>query len=381
MPPVKAFFRILFWQGIQGGIFMQNENKNTAIDAITLSKKDKATKKTTYRTRKKAGETAEIPNKLPIITNSKYQNAMTLNKNATAYLQPISSIDNLKYKNGTLLYKGLPMTSKDINNLCTEDCIEKINLSLLRALYAIILNCSFKSHPTNQASNSVFTIYYPDFAKKIGKSSNIGKNDVNEFIRNIVHLQTVLGVIGNGAKANDILPVLTNIKTDSEKNTISFTCPYMTRLIRDIYHASIRVNKKGEPLLKKNGEPQMSPSYSYLIDMSIVKEKNKKAVEIVFIVITLIEQAGNNTPHIRAKTIIDRNRLLSESLERQSNGGKNTLLKRAFKKAWELLRTKTSLDSAYKNICLPDPEDISSIPTSSTLNMVFRFSHEGKTKT
>lgn len=360
---------------------MQNENKKTSISATIHSKTGKPPKKATYRTIKKAGDIAEIPDRLPVITNSKYQNAMTFNKNDTAYLQPVTTINNLKYKDGALLCKGLPMTSIELSNLCTEDCIEKMNLLLLRALYGIILNALSKDHPANLAMDRVFTIYYPNFARKIGKSSNIGKSDVEEFIRNINYLQTVLGVINNGTKGSDILPVLTNIKTDSAKNTISFASPYLTTLIRNIYHTSIRRNKKGEPLLKKSGEPQMSPSYSYLIDMGIAKERNKIAAEIVFIVVTLIEQAGNNTPHIRAKTIIDRNRLLSRSLEGKSNGNKNTLLRRAFKKAWELLRTRTSLDSAYKNICLPNPEDISAIPTSSTLDKVFEFPHEGKANT
>lgn len=360
---------------------MQNKNKKTSISATIHSKTVKPIKKATYRTIKKAGDIAEIPDRLPVITNSKYQNAMTFNKNDTAYLQPVTTINNLKYKDGALLCKGLPMTSTELSNLCTEDYIEKMNLLLLRVLYGIILNTFSKEYPANQAMDRVFTIYYPDFARKIGKSSNIGKSDVEEFIRNINHLQTVLGVINNGTKGSDILPVLTNVKTDSAKNTISFASPYITMIINNIYHTSIRKNRKGEPLLKKNGEPQMSPSHSYLIDMGIAKERNKKAVETVFIVVTLIEQAGNNTPHIRAKTIIERNRLLSRSLEGQSNGNKNTLLKRAFKKAWELLRTRTSLGSAYKNICLPDPKDISAIPTSSTLDMVFKFPHEGKAKT
>lgn len=356
---------------------MQNENKKTSVSAVTLSKTNSSAEKTTYRTIKKAGDIAEIPGRLPVITNSSYQNAMTFNQNDTAYLQPITATDNLKYKDGALLHKGLPMTLTDLNSLYAEEYIKKMNLILLRALYGIILNALSEEHPENPAADCVYTFYYPDFAKKIGIKSNIGKNDADELVKNIGHLQSILGVISN----RTILPVLTNIKSDPAKNTIRFSSPYLTTIMNHIYQDSQRKNKKGELLLKKNGEPQMSPSHSYLVDMSIVKERNKKAAEIVFIVVALIEQAGNNKPHIRASTITKRSRLLSRSLEGQSGSNKNTLLKRAFKKAWELLRTKTSLSSAYKNICLPDPEDISAIPTSSTLNMVFQFPHEGKTKT
>lgn len=360
---------------------MKDKNNKTNTFSTNLSKTDTSGKKAAYRTSRKAGDTAQIPDRLPIITNTKYQNALTPIKNDTAYLQPITSVDSLKYENGTLSYRDLPITSAALNSLIPEHSIEKINLPLLRALYGIILNNLPKVSLSNPTLNNVFTIYYPDFARKTGKSSNIGKNDINEFAKNIEHFKTVLGVISNGTKSGDILPVLTDIKIDSGKNTISFASPYIVRLIGDIYKTSIRKSKKGEPLLKKNGEPQMSPSYSYLIDMSIVKERNRKAVEIVFIVVTLIEQAGNNTPHIRAKTIIERNSLLSKSLQGQSCSNKNILLKRAFKKAWELLNNKTYLATSYKNIHLPDPENDSDIPISTTLDMVFKFPHEGKIKT
>lgn len=67
-------------------------------------------------------------------------------------------------------------------------------------------------------------------------------------------------------------------------------------------------------------------------------------------------------------------------MEGQTTGNKNTLLKRAFVKAWQLLRKKTFLAGTYKNIHLPDPEDPAVIPKVSTLNMVFSFPHEGKNK-
>lgn len=191
-------------------------------------------------------------------------------------------------------------------------------------------------------------------------------------------LQTVIGIINNGSGGCDISPAIIYLGHDPEKNTISFCSPYMVKIISNIHKASIKRDKTGKPLLKKNGEPQMLPAYSYLTDMAITKEKNKKAVEIVLIVVALIEQSGNNTPHIKVQTIVDRNRLLYESLREQRAGSKNILLSRAFKKAWELLNTKTYLSSVYKNIQLPNPEDISAIPTSSTLNMVFKFPHKGK---
>ena len=191
-----------------------------------------------------------------------------------------------------------------------------------------------------------------------------------------------MGIVDKGTRGNDILPVLVFMGNDVDKNIIRFSSPYMVRVIQDIYKASIRKSKVDLPITDKQGNVLTLPSHSYLIKSSITKEKNKKAVEIVFIIVTLIEQAGNNVPHIKAETIVERNTQLKESLmASKSTSDKNKKLNRAFTKAWELLRTQTDLLNTYKNIVLPDPKApdfCKYIPTTSTLDTVYEFPHEGK---
>lgn len=332
-----------------------------------------------YRTKALCGDTAAIPDRLPIITNPSYKNALTFNKNANAYLQALSDTSGLKYSNNTFCYKGLPATLEKLDSIFTNENTETFNIPLLWALYGIILN-SFQLTGKLEYGK-IITIYFPEFAYKIGKSPNIGKKDITEYTNSIRRFQTVVGIINNGTKSDDILPVIDYVEHDAATHTISFSSPYIVRIIQDIREASIRKDRKGQPKLKKNGEPMMFPSHSYIVDMSIVSEKNKKALEIVFVIVALIEQAGNNTPHIRADTIISRCPQLHKSLVRQSAGNKNNLLKRAFSKAWDLLRAKTALTTVYNNIRIPDAKDIAAIPTSSTLSMPFNFPHNGKTKT
>lgn len=116
------------------------------------------------------------------------------------------------------------------------------------------------------------------------------------------------------------------------------------------------------------------------LNSSIAKERNKKAVENVIIITTLIEQKGDRILHITAKEIIERNPQLKQGLEGKSTAQINVVLKRAFQKTWELLDTQTKLKEQYEDICLPDPCDAKNIPTKSTLNMVFSFPHNGKKK-
>ena len=117
----------------------------------------------------------------------------------------------------------------------------------------------------------------------------------------------------------------------------------------------------------------MLPSHSYLVKTSIAKERNRRAAEIVCVVVTLIEQAGNNVPHIKAQTIVDRCPDLKNALNAADSSNKSHVLRRAFAGAWKMLPKQTRLAEVYKNIQFP-----SAIPTASTLDMVFEFPHDGK---
>lgn len=334
--------------------------------------------KKTNRTKKKAGEIDEVPTIIPTITNKKYQNAMTLNADSTAYLQPFSSVDNLVYENGQILFRGLPASAATLKEYFTSTGIENFDLPLLRLFYGIILNRFAKTWKEDQSIEGYVTIYYPDLAKKLGKSSNISKSDVQSCIDSIMQFQTIMGIIDNGSKGTEIIPVLVYMGNDTEKNTISFASPYMVKVIKNVFNASIRKNKTGLPQLKKDGNPQLLPAYSYMIKSSIGKERNKKAVEIVFVIVSLIEQSGNHCPHIKAKTIIDRIPILKNSIDNcKTTSDKNKMLKRAFSKAWGILPKHTKLKETYQDIKLPSSTDV---PSMSSLDIVYKFPHNGKTK-
>lgn len=357
-----------------------SETKADTEEVIEVEATEPEEKKE-YRTKAKAGDVAEIPSKMPLITNSTWQNAMTYNDDDTAYLQPLSSVEGLTYEYGRLILGGLPATAAQIKHLYTKDNIENFDLPLLRVFYAVILNQFAKTWKEDKSVDEVITIYYPDLAKQIGKGSNISRSDVEKTISSILSFRNIIGITEKG---NNILPVLVYLGEDREKNTISFASPYMLKVIKDLSKASVRKSKQGLDIVDKNGMPKMLPAYTYIPDMALAKEKNKKAVEIVCIVVTTIEQAGSHgTPHISAKTIIERNPLLKQSIDNATRlSNKNTFLARSFEKAWELLRTKTNIMERYKNIKLPDPKakdfKLKYIPTMSTLDMVFEFPHEGK---
>lgn len=184
----------------------------------------------------------------------------------------------------------------------------------------------------------------------------------------------------NGRPDKSYFPVLTFAGYDAEDNTISFISPYLMYIVRKIYSSSLKLDKKGNPRLKQNVRPMLNPFNSYLIKTSIIVERNKAAIENVRIIIQVIEQTGSiGTPHIKASTIIERNEALKQRLDRDKNPSR--LLGRVFKKTWELFRTQTTLLETYNSIVLPDPNDITKIPTPSNMHkLVFEFPHKGKNK-
>lgn len=346
------------------------------IETTKETQKPSDTKKE-YRTKAKAGDVVDMPEKYAIITKKEYQNAMGLFQEGHAYLQPLelASSDGLSFKDGKLCFKGLPASEADLKEYYTREVPEIIDLPLLRLFYSIILNDVSQKIKENKIPTSTYNVYLPDLFAMYGKRT-VSREQTLKMIDNIMSYHTLVGIVDG-----DILPVLVYLGESQKENTISFSSPYMNRVIENVYKVSIRTDKDGKPKLKKNGEPCMLPSHSYLIKPTIKAEKNQKAVEIVHIVTTLIEQAGNNEPHIKAKNIVERNMPLRYSLEGATPANQNTMLKRAFVKAWELLRTQTHLEETYPGIELPDPKNPRNIPTMSQLDsMVFTFKHNGKHK-
>lgn len=339
-------------------------------------------KKGLNRTRAKAGDIyKKIPQNLAVPTLPGYQHGLSLYQNGNAYLQPLTSTDGLKFQNGLMYFAGEQMrrvSEVELQNMKTKEGIENIDLALLRVFYSIILS-AFEATSCKTLKPNI-TLFVPDLAEFLGLQRNLNKQDLTRVISKTQQFHNIVGVMHetrNGKPTQSLYQVLNFESYDDKKNTITFSSPYMNHVIETVYNIAIRRDKKGAPRLKSNGEPMRLASHSYLVKSEISKERNKTAVENVIIITTLIEQAGDNVPRIKANTIIERNPQLQQRLENSTN--KRQFLKRTFEKTWELLRTKTRLQEVYRNIQLPDPKDPANIPTVATLeSTVFSFPHDGK---
>ena len=351
-----------------------------------------------YRTKaiaEKSNDLVPCPERLAVPTLQNYEHSISLHQDGKAFLQKLTmSTDGLQFENGEMFFEGdlEPISTVKLQDMRTNEGIEEIDIPLLTMYYTIILaeysRCLRNGETIQDVTSKVTTIYAPELARCLGiirkgEDGGLHKSDIANIMAKTRKFHNILGIMHitrNGKPDESYFPVLTFAGYDAEDNTISFISPYLRHIVRKIYSASIKLDKKGNPKVKRNGQPMLYPNNSYLVKSSIASERNEAAVANVFIIVQLIEQAGDKgIPNIKASTIIERNEFLKLRLQNSSNPAQ--LLKRAFKKTWQLLRDQTILLEVYDSIVLPNPKDISKIPTPGNLdNLVFRFPHKGKKK-
>lgn len=364
--------------------------------SAALERREHAAQARRNRTRKLAAKAgaAAMPDNLALPTRAPYDHAISTLENPAAYLQPIQRavLDGLTFENGKLYFRGMPASEANLVQYYdrTPQAVANLDLITLRGLYTAILadteqmasdkspqelddminDPNFIDHPVS--------FYVPSLLEKMGYGSNYNKAMAQALVNKLMSYTSILGIMQEkklGRTFDVQLPVMQFRRYWEATNNIAFSSPYLNLLVLRILRTAIQTDDHGKPKRKKSGRPFTLPSNTYLVRSSIMKERNKRAAEVVCIIVTLIEQAGDNTPNIKFQTIIDRCPDLDNALKAATPTDRDKILRRTFSKAWELLRTQTRLTETYKNIQLP-----TAIPTMSMLDDVLRFPHDGKIK-
>lgn len=330
----------------------------------------------------------DIPKTQASITLQPFETAMTLNDKGEIYLSPLKDniVETMDFQDGHIFIKGKEneLTDIEIQNFSTKEYINELDMTTLRMFYTIIFNEYEKSN--FQDIQSEIKIYLPDLFNVLGIKGNQDKSRVLAFVSKINKFKNLVGVIkqDTGDKrrkepATSYYALLNFNYYDEDTNTFSFSAPFLEQIAKNVYVNSLEVDNELHLVLDEKGNPKRKPCHSYLIKTEIGKERNKAAVENVYIIVTTIEQAGGYTAHISAKTIIERNPFLLQQLEDALPKHRNQILARTFKKTWELLHTMTLLEETYPNIKLPDPNDKDNIPKLKALeDYVYEFPHGKK---
>ena len=386
-----------------------------------------------YRTRRRSDATHKTyPSRIASITDPNYQYGLSTCARNKAFMVQVEDGDGLAFKDGRLFYYDRPVTLSLLNSIRSDDGFGggrhdrpdysddnpagSLNLPLLRALYSIITGgefldssdssrrwldrclygarnedgiCTALDTEDTETSDAI-TLYLPDFEDFIGNTRNLSHKSIEALISNIRSLQSLVGIIESD-KAGDkhsagrslykILPVIILHSYNTKANTLKVSSPYMSELYKTVQAESVMKNRKGGTIKKKDGTPVHRASHSYLIKPSIVSQKCRAAVENVFLIISLIEQAGmpkrgsrTMTAHIRMVELISRNPVLVSRLEHaKSNSDRSKILSRVFTKTYELLKRETCLTDSYKDLEIKEI-----VPKVSTVESdVFEIRHKG----
>ena len=344
----------------------------------------------TYRTKKMAGETDRVPELIMLPSTSNYRAALSFKEDGKDFVVPLRQELKIRYdKNtGEFYYDDVELDLLDLDKAREAD-LTTTDLWPLRVMYSIIgtsLIDQFNNgslNPKNVIDHSV-KVRVAELMGALCSKGNVSKDRAVDLINKLLNYSNVIGIIYEDDKIRNkewrsFYPMLLWMAIEEKDNTIRFTSPYLNMLLYKVMEESIRVDKKGLPQHKKNGELLFEAHHSYLVKTSISKERNKRAAEIARIVCVLIEEAGDHgVAHITAQYILNRHAELKQAIDSTSDvSNQNKILRRSFVKAWELLHTQTRLEEVYDSIKLPGEYDY---PTMATLEKSFDFPHKGKKK-
>ena len=340
-----------------------------------------------YRTASKAVSIAKMPENYAIITNAAYAPALKTAYGAskaeeTAYLMQIREDAMLTFEDGIAYIFSKAASETDFKNYITHERVDSLDIPLLTSLFTIMYQNIGKSLTEIESEDDLkrdlmnygVDIYIPDFMEYRGAGRNYSGKQIESVLKNIASFHNTIGIVEvrkYGRTYQDGYMLLLTSSIRKSDNTIHVVSPYMNMLIYKIFQQSIvRDKKTNEPKYTASGAIKTSKVYSFQ-DKRLSTARNKKAVEIVTVVVGLIETTGRNgTPHISVSKIIERCPSLREALEKyKNNHDKTQLLRRSFSEAWKYIRDYTDLQERY-GIRIPEMKDT---PTINTLGRIYEF--------
>lgn len=343
------------------------ENKLTLEEVAYLLKqheaqfearqKRKEPAKSKRKQAEESGAVINIPEKLALITKD-YKGALNLIVNPKGhYITRLDKkfIDNLQFnKNGTITTKENFLEILNTNDLVINPNIKEIDITLLESIYTVIF-----ANPESISKDTV-DILLSSLAR--GLNINTRGSLIQNLFNKLSIFNDVIGVFPNGS----FYKVLQISGYNNETGILTISAPYIIKILIDMGHIS--TEEIEQPKSKRKNNPFLN--HDFLIDLNIASERDKIAVEIVKNIVTFLRARGKTHADEKTgvihgakkiQTIINEIPTFIEQLEGQTTADKNKCLKRHFKKAYQLLREKTSIYEYYENLKIDER-----IPTVST---------------
>lgn len=317
-----------------------------------------------------------------VISDNKYKHALTPQKNKTAYIAVIDpkAFDGLTIQDGYLRLDDEIMGRFGQCIKGKYEDISEIDLPLLIQCYT----AAFKA--LHSSDSHTITVYQPQFFKEMGIDTHGSKSA--DIMKKITAFRDLWGYLAT-ATDKSLVKVFDLIEINEKNQTMTFAAPYMIRIWEklDAKNHIERNSKKGELISYDR------PYHNSLVHSTIANERNKTAVELVYLITSGLLLRGfipdgktynrkqiKNIPQgtitysVTFRTLLKNAPLLRNRIDSYSSiSDKNRALRRAFEKAYSLLETKTDAQQYFCNL-----QWQTFIPTMTTLDAVLTFTHEGK---
>ena len=312
------------------------------------------------------------------ISDKKYKFALTTKRNKSAYIQVVKPgfFEKLDFTGGVITWDREVAGVIRNNRRGSYEDIQDIDPALLTQIYTAAVK-AHKSH-----NGYTITVYFHKFLREMGIDP--GKNNAPDIMRKLQSFENCVGVMqGTGI----IAKLFSIIEINAADDTMTFAVPYIFRLIDEL-ESKNKIERK-----TKDGDYEyIAPYHNMLVYSTIANERNKTAVELVYLIIAGLHQRGKvpdaNTyakkdmqhkdPRLITYqtsfgSLVDDTSILSGRIEAyKSTADKNKALRRAFEKAYQLIETKTDAGEYFIDLQIPKI-----IPTISTLDDKLTITHHG----
>lgn len=315
-----------------------------------------------------------------VISDKKYQGALTTQANKNAYIALMNPdfFKRLDFENGTVMFdQETAGTIKKYSKGKYTD-VQDLDFPLLIQLYT----ATVRSNVRHDAFT--MTVSLPQFFREMG--IEMSKGNAPDVMAKLHSFENCVGIMPGTQTVSKLFSI---IQLDMKNQTMTFAVPYIMKL-SEVLAEKNHVEKK-----TRQGAliDYQQPYHNTLVHSSIAKERNKTAVELVYLITTGLLQRGyipdiqtyrkkdaktqypeRVTYSISFRSLINDAPLLRGRIQSYKDGkDKNRALRRAFEKAYQLIDKKTDAAEWFVDL-----HGNRIIPTMSTLDDELIFTHNGR---
>lgn len=315
-----------------------------------------------------------------VISDKKYQGALTTQANKNAYIALMNPdfFKRLDFENGTVMFdKETAGIVKQYSKGKYTD-VQDLDFPLLQQLYT----AAVKSNIRHDAFT--ITVSLPQFFREMG--IEVSKGNAPDIMGKLHSFENCVGIMPGTQTVSKLFSI---IQLDMKNQTMTFAVPYIMRLF-EVLGEKNHIEKKTR---KGALIDYQQPYHNTLVHSSIAKERNKTAVELVYLITTGLLQRGyipdiqtyrkkgaktqypeRVTYSISFRSLINDAPLLRGRIQSYKDvSNKNNALRRAFEKAYQLIDKKTDAAEWFVDL-----HGNRIIPTMATLDDELIFTHNGR---